>query len=162
MTSTEDTHAHHAEQTRRLRRLGLRATPQRVLVLEALAAQPGHLSADEILRWVAERYPAINLATVYRTLDTLASAGLVTQTNLGEGVMSYELVGENGHHHLICQRCRGVAETSDVLFAPVREALLRDFGFRATSTHFAIFGVCKVCAQASTPQWPDRTPPAQE
>lgn len=149
MTPTEDTHARHAEQTQRLRRLGLRATPQRVLVLEALSARPGHHSADEILRWVAARYPAINLATIYRSLDALASAGLVTQTDLGGGVMSYELAGEEGHHHLICQRCGAVAEAPDDLFAPLREGLLWDYGFRATSRHFAIFGVCRACGEGS-------------
>lgn len=149
MTPTEDTHARHAEQTRRLHGLGLRATPQRVLVLEALSSQPGHLTADEILRWVSARYPAINLATVYRALDALTAAGLVTQTDLGGGVMSYELAGEEGHHHLVCQRCGAVTEAPDALFAPMREGLLRDYGFRATSRHFAIFGVCRACGEGS-------------
>ena len=34
------------------------------------------------MRWTAARYPAINLATIYRTLDLLTSVGLVTQTDL--------------------------------------------------------------------------------
>src|SRR5260370_22233762 len=82
----------------RFRRLGLRVTAQRVLVLEALAAAGGHMTADEIMRWVAERYPAINLATIYRTLDLLTSVGLVAQADLRGGASHFQLVGPTLPH----------------------------------------------------------------
>lgn len=133
----------------RLRHLGLRVTPQRLLVMEALADGNGHLTADEIMRWTAERYPAINLATIYRTLDLLTSVGLVTQTDLGSGVAHFELVGESLHHHLICEHCGAMMEVDDALLAPVRERLLHDYGFRASARHIALFGTCKGCLEAS-------------
>jgi Fur family ferric uptake transcriptional regulator len=134
----------------RLRRLGLRVTPQRVLVMEALVSAGGHLSADEIMRWVGERSSAINLATIYRTLDTLTAAGLVTQTDLGGGSVSYEVAGEAQHHHLVCQRCGLVAEMSDTFLAPLRERLLGDLGFRVETTHLALFGLCRGCCAAES------------
>jgi Fur family transcriptional regulator, ferric uptake regulator len=145
-------HAHTPEATTataaHLRRLGLRVTPQRVLVMEALAEAGGHLTADEIMRWVGEHSPAVNLATIYRTLDTLVAAGLVTQTDLGGGAAAYELAGEARHHHLVCQRCGGISEMDDAFLAPMRERLLGDLGFRVDTTHLALFGLCRGCRAA--------------
>jgi Fur family ferric uptake transcriptional regulator len=135
----------------RLRQLGLRVTPQRLLVLEALSSSTTHITADEIMRWTAQRYPAINLATIYRTLDVLTSAGLVSQTDLGSGASEYELVGDSVHHHLVCERCGAVTEIDDTVFVPVRERLLRDFGFRVSARHIGLFGLCKACLATSRP-----------
>lgn len=148
-TLLSHTPAQHEEISRRLRHLGLRVTPQRLLVMQALASGGGHLTADEIMRWTAERYPAINLATIYRTLDLLTSVGLVTQTDLGSGVAHFELVGDSLHHHLICEHCGAMMEVDDALLAPVRERLLRDHGFRASARHIALFGTCTCCLEAS-------------
>jgi Fur family transcriptional regulator, ferric uptake regulator len=152
MPHQTSSHVHPAEGTtpivERFRRLGLRVTPQRVLVMEALAGTGGHLAADEIMRWVGEHSPAVNLATVYRTLDTLSAAGLVTQTDLGGGATSYELAGEARHHHLVCRHCGGVAEMDDAFLAPLRERLLADLGFRVETTHLALFGLCPPCRVA--------------
>src|SRR5690348_16224643 len=139
----------------RFRHLHLRVTPQRLLVMEALASQSGHMTADEIMRWAAARYPAINLATIYRTLDLLTSVGLVTQTDLRGGAIRFELVGDTHHHHLVCERCGAVTEVDDAPFVPVRERLLRDLGFRTDARHLALFGLCAGCLAAgreSTPQ----------
>lgn len=144
-----NTHARHDEFIGRFRHLRLRVTPQRLLVLEALASATGHMTADEIMRWTAERYPAINLATIYRTLDLLTSVGLVTQTDLGAGAAYFELVGESLHHHLVCEHCGSVTEVDDAMLVPVRERLLREYGFRTSANHLALFGLCRACVAAT-------------
>ncbi len=131
----------------RLRRLRVRVTPQRLLVLEALAAHGGHVTAEEILRWAEQRYPAINIATVYRTLDVLTSAGVVSQTDLGGGASQFELVGDAPHHHLVCERCGSVTEIDDGELGPLRESLLQRYGFLALSRHVALFGLCEQCRE---------------
>ena len=131
----------------RLRRLGVRVTPQRLFVLEALGLRSGHLTAEEIMRWTSRRSPAINLATVYRTLDLLVSIGLVTQTDLGGGASTFELVGDSPHHHLVCERCGLVTDVDDSLVAGLRAQVLERYGFRAQSRHMAIFGTCRVCLE---------------
>src|SRR5512146_31472 len=132
----------------RLRRQGLRVTPQRLIVLDALAAHSGHISADEILQWAAARYPAINLATVYRTLDLLISIGMVAQTDFGSGVSFFELVGDAPHHHLVCEHCHAVLEIDDDALHPMHESILRDYGFRMNPRHLALFGCCRECRAA--------------
>ena len=139
----------HAEPSyvERLRRRGVRVTPQRVIVLEALAAHSGHIAADEILQWAAARYPAINLATIYRTLDLLISIGLVAQSDFGSGVGYFELVGEAPHHHLVCEHCHAVMEIDDEALRPMHENILRDYGFLTNTRHLALFGSCRACQE---------------
>jgi Fur family ferric uptake transcriptional regulator len=135
---------------RRLRSLRVRVTPQRLLVLEALAAQDGHMTAEEIMRWAAPRAaPGLNLATVYRTLELLVSLGLVAQTDLGGEAVSYELVGAAPHHHLVCERCGAVMEMDDSLFQSLRADVLRRYDFDTRSRHIALFGVCRDCQRTA-------------
>ena len=132
----------------RLRHQHVRVTPQRLIVLEALAAHSGHIAADEILRWASARYPAINLATIYRTLDLLISMGLVAQTDFGSGVSFFELVGDAPHHHLVCEHCHAVLEVDDNVLVPMHESILRDYGFLTNTRHLALFGSCRACLAA--------------
>jgi Fur family ferric uptake transcriptional regulator len=137
--------APHEPLTDRLRRLSVRVTPQRLFVLEAMEVNGGHMTAEEILQWASRRYPALNLATVYRTLDLLSQVGMVTQTDLGGGAATYELVGDSPHHHLACERCGGVIEMDEALLEGLRDQALRVYGFHANPRHLAIFGVCRGC-----------------
>jgi Fur family transcriptional regulator, ferric uptake regulator len=132
-----------------LRQRGVRVTPQRIIVLEALAAHSGHISADEILQWATARYPAINLATIYRTLDLLLSIGLVAQTNFGGGVTFFELVGDAPHHHLVCEHCHAVIEIDSGVLQPLHESILREYGFTTNARHLALFGICSACLAAA-------------
>lgn len=134
-----------------LRQAGQRLTPQRVMVLSVLAERAGHMTADEILDLVRREYPYVNLSTIYRTLDLLADLGLVAETDLGEGVRQFELVGSTPHHHLICQRCGETIEVGDDILRPLRERLQEQYGFDARMDHFAIFGVCHACQSQDNP-----------
>jgi Fur family ferric uptake transcriptional regulator len=129
----------------RLRALHVRVTPQRLLVLQALAARGGHMTAEEVMRWAAPHAQGLNLATVYRTLELLVSLGLVAQTDLGGEATSFELVGAEPHHHLVCVRCGVMIEMDDDLFQALRAAVLERYDFDARSRHVALFGVCGDC-----------------
>jgi Fur family ferric uptake transcriptional regulator len=134
---------------RRLRALRVRVTPQRLLVLEALAAHGGHMTAEEVMRWAAPHSSSLNLATVYRTLELLVSLGMVAQTDLGGEATAFELVGGAPHHHLVCERCGAVIEMDDTLFQSLRTDVLRRYGFDARSRHIALFGVCRTCQRGA-------------
>jgi len=59
-----------------LRERGLRLTPQRQLILSAIASLQGHISADSVHQQVVEPFPNVNISTVYRTLELLQDLGL--------------------------------------------------------------------------------------
>jgi Fur family ferric uptake transcriptional regulator len=79
----------------KIRGRGYKATPQRLAVLRALAAEQ-HQSLEEIRL----RCPEVGLVTIYRTLDLLSGLGVVRRLDLGDGPR-FELA-EDHHHHLIC------------------------------------------------------------
>ncbi len=127
----------------RLRRVGQRVTPQRLVILGAL--QHGqHLSADEVFARVEPLLPAVNRSTVYRTLETFRDLGLVSETDLGGGARQFELIADP-HHHLICHHCGGILELDDDLVEPLRRAIHARYGFAPAIGHLAVFGFCAAC-----------------
>ncbi len=128
----------------------LRVTPQRLMILQVIDEGQGHLTAEAIGERISARFPGVHQGTIYRTLDALRVAGMVTETQLGERSAVYELVGGHRHHHLVCERCGQVTEIDDGLLAGLRATILEHFGFHARTDHFAIFGLCAHCAGLPT------------
>jgi Fur family ferric uptake transcriptional regulator len=127
-----------------LRARGHRLTPQRQLVLEAVQSL-GHATPDEILARVRQTVGAVNISTVYRTLELLEELGLVTHTHLGHGPPTYHHAGQEAHLHLVCRDCGNVIETDVVAAAELVARLDREYGFETDVRHVAIFGKCAEC-----------------
>ena len=128
-----------------LQEKGYRLTPQRVMVLAAIEGSDDHISAEEIYVQVRAKYPYANISTVYRTLELLKRLGLVTENDLGEGRVRYHSAEKGHHHHLVCRECGAIIDLDESMLAPVKEAILRGYNFRADLRHLAIFGRCVNC-----------------
>ena len=126
---------------------GYRLTPQRMMILSAIENGDGHISADEIYAQVTAKYPRVNISTVYRTLELLKRLELVTETDLGDGRLRYHPADKGHHHHLVCTECGAVIDLDESLLSPVKDVLLREYGFLADLKHLAIFGRCANCSQ---------------
>ena len=129
-----------------LRASGYRLTPQRQLVLEAVA-ELGHATPDDIVTAVRKTASGVNISTVYRTLELLEELGLVTHTHLGHGPPTYHAATDDDHVHLVCRVCGRVTETAPELVADVVTELASTEGFHADVRHLAIFGRCRDCAE---------------
>lgn len=119
-------------------------TPQRQLVLDAVR-ELGHATPEQVCARVQRSAPAVNITTVYRTLDLLERLELVRHTHLGHGAPSYS-AHEHEHVHLVCHWCGEVAEAPATLLAGLTEQVGRDFDFRLDPTHVALSGTCTKCA----------------
>lgn len=139
--------SHSGDIVKKLTEQGYRLTPQRLMTISALGNSDGHISAEEIYAQVAAKYPHVNISTVYRTLELLKKLGLVTETDFGEGRVRYHPVGKGHHHHLVCQECGGIVDLDEAVLTPLKEVLLREYGFSADLRHLAIFGRCVKCGQ---------------
>ncbi len=130
----------------RLRAKGMRLTPQRQRVLDAVA-RLGHASPESIVEAVAaEEGPAMSASTVYRSLDALQELGLLSHTHVDHRVPSYHLTTHATHVHLLCRRCGWVGEVPvEVAHAFVTDLAERT-GFAADITHAAVHGLCARCA----------------
>jgi Fe2+ or Zn2+ uptake regulation protein len=91
---------------RQLRERGFRLTAQREVILSVLHDVEGLVTADEIYSRVRSISSAVDISTVYRTLDLLQELDLVSSVDAGDGQRRYELLGLHGPHlHLVCQAC---------------------------------------------------------
>ena len=131
-----------------LREAGYRLTPQRVMVLQAIAESDRHLTAEAIHRRVIQLYPYLDLATVYRILQLLKRLHLVTEIDTGDGSAQYEFAEPNKHLHMVCRACGGAYDLSPSYLEDFRSRLVNEFGFEPDLEHFAIGGVCGQCTAA--------------
>lgn len=127
-----------------LRAAGLRITEPRRAVCRVLAESPdSHLSPARILeRARVQAGRSIDPSTVYRTLDALAGAGLVTHVHLGHGPGVYHLDRGPGHQHLVCEVCGRVEDVPLEDLAPLVRHLEERYRFVADGIHFALSGRC--------------------
>jgi Fur family ferric uptake transcriptional regulator len=127
-----------------MRERGLRLSTARRLVLEALFAADGPVSAQQLSRKLT-----IDTTSVYRNLELLESFGLVRHVHLAHGAGLYVLAGRREHEYLYCEACEKVTAVAVEDLDQVRELINAQFGFRARFTHFAIVGLCDDCTTAS-------------
>jgi Fur family ferric uptake transcriptional regulator len=125
---------------------GHRMTPQRSMIVSAIEHSSNHISAEEIYASVVTKYPHVNISTVYRTLELLKEMSLVTETNLGNGRVSYHPTGKGQHHHLVCTDCGTIIDLDESSFADLKDILRKKYSFQADIRHLAIFGRCLKCS----------------
>jgi Fur family ferric uptake transcriptional regulator len=123
-----------------------RTTRQRTAVLDALRAAPEPLSAQDLH---AELGRTVGLATVYRTLQGLADAGLVDVFRRDRGEALFRLCNPVHHHHLVCERCGRVVEIDACEVEPWAAEVARRRGFSITGHQADIVGRCPNCQAES-------------
>ena len=127
-----------------LRSQGLRVTPQRQLVYEAVNRMR-HGTPEQILIEVQRSASGINLSTIYRTLEVLETVGLVTHAHIGHGAPTYHAVDDEAHIHVVCDSCAAVLSVPAQLAAPFARRLQSEYGFESDMTHMSIHGRCEKC-----------------
>jgi Fur family ferric uptake transcriptional regulator len=129
----------------KLRQHGCRITPQREMIVDAIDHSDHHMTAEEIYSTIHMRSKALNLATVYRTLELLVDVGLVSRADLGNGRIMYASDQHGPHIHLICRQCGQVVDAESSLLASIEGQLHDRYGFHADIQHVCIHGLCRHC-----------------
>ena len=130
----------------RLREHGLRRTPQRELILAAVD-RLGHATPAEVLAEARTQSEAINISTVYRTLETLEELGLVRHAHLSDRAPTYHSVADHEHFHLVCRNCHRVVSVGPDVLTGVLARLREEHGFVADVGHLTMFGRCVDCPE---------------
>ena len=128
----------------RLRGSGYRLTPQRELILAAVE-RLGHATPDEVMAEVRAHSEAVNVSTVYRTLEVLEELGLVRHAHLSDRSPTYHSVSDHEHFHLVCRNCQTVISVDPDVLSPLLQRLDTDHGFIADIGHLTVFGTCASC-----------------
>jgi Fur family ferric uptake transcriptional regulator len=130
----------------RLRESGHRLTPQRELVLAAVETL-GHATPDEVYAEVRRHSEAINLSTVYRTLELLDELGLIRHAHLSDRAPTYHSASGHEHSHLVCRGCRATISVGRSEIEAALGGLAGKHDFRPDYGHLTVFGLCARCAQ---------------
>jgi Fur family transcriptional regulator, peroxide stress response regulator len=103
---------HLNELRSRLTEKGLKITPQRIAVYDALVNLHDHPTAERIIEYVRQHHPNIATGTVYKVLDTLCTNEIISRVKTDKDVMRYDAVTER-HHHLYSNDSDRIEDFSD-------------------------------------------------
>ncbi len=95
-----------------LKNAGLKVTPQRLAILEAVYHLSNHPTADQIIEFIRTVHPNIATGTVYKVLDVLVEHGLIKRVKTDKDAMRYDGVSEK-HHHLYCAETDRIEDYMD-------------------------------------------------
>jgi Fur family ferric uptake transcriptional regulator len=131
----------------KLREQGFRRTLQRDLVLSVMHRLDDFATADEIYQRVQVVSSAVDISTVYRTLDLLQNFQLVAAVDAGDGQRRFKLEGvHEARLHLVCRQC-GTVLGADI--APIESLVAharRHYDFVIEPDHLSITGLCGECS----------------
>jgi Fur family ferric uptake transcriptional regulator len=129
-----------------LRQNEFKATQPRVKILEVLDKSPQPLTASEIHEKVSTL--DIDLATVYRTLNKLADAGVLNRVELGDEFsrFEYKRVANHHHHHIICDLCGKIVEINLCNLDAIASDIAKSTGFTNIQHQVVFRGCCEQCA----------------
>lgn len=130
-----------------LRQRGLRLTPQREMVLLALHQMGRPASAEEIYTRVGQQSTAVELSTVYRSLDLMVSMQIVSSIDTPENQRLFALTAnEPPHVHLVCRICGKIIGVNLAVMQPLIEQIAAESGFQMDFHNLTVPGVCRNCA----------------
>ncbi|MGF1585171.1 MAG: Fur family transcriptional regulator [Bacteroidales bacterium] len=124
---------HLSELRSRLTERGLKITPQRIAVYEALVSLNDHPTADRIIDYVRKHHPNIATGTVYKVLDTLCANQLICRVKTEKDIMRYDAVTER-HHHLYSNESDRIEDFCD----PELDELLMNYFRKKELSNFKI------------------------
>jgi Fur family transcriptional regulator, peroxide stress response regulator len=136
----------------KLRQKKLKITPQRLEILRAIQHLPHHPSAELVYQSVKKRYPAVSLATVYKTLETLVEIGEIRIALINGGKTLYDTRLDK-HHHFVCSACGHVEDVNmnlDCFETCFPHA--RGENYRVMSSEVVFHGLCPKCEDVPSPE----------
>jgi Fur family ferric uptake transcriptional regulator len=130
-----------------IRERGGRLSSARRVVLAALFAADGPVSAEYIADGLGGQMIRAEVSSVYRNLERLEDLGVVRHVHLGHGPGLYALEDATEREYLVCERCNRVDAVESKKLDRVRADIRKRFGYEARFSHFPIVGLCEQCAK---------------
>ncbi len=125
-----------------LKKHGLKVTPQRVIIMEAIIKLANHPTAENIKEYINKDHPNIALGTVYQVLDILSLKGIIKKVKTEDDIMRYDAdLGK--HHHLYNCETSEITDYYDEKLSQLIEDYLKQnkiSGFNIKEIHLQING----------------------
>ena len=131
-------------QAAKLKKIGLKVTPQRLAILQMIEGDRTHPSAEKIYHEISKKFPSISFATVYNTLDKLVEAGEIQQLDIDPDKKRFDPY-TSLHYHFYCKTCGKVYDVDyDISLTPDIKKIA---GHQVETIQLNFKGVCKDCFQ---------------
>jgi len=131
--------------TQTLKQAGLRLTPQRLAICRLLAESDEHPSAAMIYEQLRPQFESLSLATVYNTLEVLASLGAINILGgAGGGSVRYD-ADTSPHVNLACTACHRVIDLPSQHVSALDEEVASISGYRIAGARVLYYGLCPNC-----------------
>ncbi len=130
-------------QANKLKKIGLKVTPQRLAILEMIKGDRTHPSAEKVYHEISKKFPGISFATVYNTLAKLVKAGEIQELDIDPDKKRFDPCTML-HYHFYCKTCGNVYDVDyDSTLAPNIQKVA---GHHVEAIQLNFKGVCKDCA----------------
>ena len=127
-----------------LRANGCKVTPQRLAIYDMLSKTVEHPTAETIYKELKPLYPAMSLATVYKSVEVLEKINVIQVLNMGEDSFRYD-ANVSKHFHIKCLHCGKVMDVPAQDLQPFVEALEHKNQFNITGHQVYFYGICPDC-----------------
>ena len=123
------------------RKFNFKLTEQRKIIAGVINNSEDHPYAEQIFERAILKDKTINLATVYRTLETFLKYGLLKKHYFGDNKARYEIMNEIHHDHIIDVDSGAVTEFSNSEIESVIRKILNIMGYDMVNYSLEIYGV---------------------
>jgi Fur family peroxide stress response transcriptional regulator len=128
--------------TEKLRAHNLKATPQRLEIVNALHIN-GHMNVEKLYEIMLKKFNSISLATIYKNINLMLNAAFIQEVKIPNTKSVYELT-KDSHSHLVCNNC-GKVEDIILDLSELTEHASKNFSFKIDKADLVLSGLCKKC-----------------
>jgi Fe2+ or Zn2+ uptake regulation protein len=123
-----------------LKSKGIKITIQRLAIIDFLANNPIHPTAEDIYSEVKKDFSSMSLATVYNTLEKLEEIGEIIKLRMSDKKFNYEY-NLLPHNHFYCKKCKRILDIWKEVISSKNEI----DGHKIEETQVCYKGYCKEC-----------------
>ena len=122
-------------------------TERRRAIAVAVDGFEGAFTVEDLVGAARHHSPGIGVATVYRAVAAMETAGTLERVGSRDGSALYARCSAEGHHHhLVCTGCGRVAHTACPLDTGTPGAGRTRDHFIVTHHEITLYGLCATCA----------------
>lgn len=123
----------------------LKVTPQRLAIYSYLMNSKSHPTVETIYNDLRNDFPAMSLATVYKTVASLRDVHLIKEFNVSEDSNRYD-ADTSPHSHFICTKCHNVTDYfGNIDLKENIDDLESLSGYEVETYDINFYGLCNKC-----------------